>query len=97
VKGSTPHEDWDLHAAHSHAVLHRREIESSNICGCFYCRATYQPSEIVEWIEDLNVVHNTTGETALCPKCGIDSVIGSASGYPINDAFLKAMEKFWFK
>ncbi|MCE7962609.1 MAG: hypothetical protein DYH05_08955 [Acidobacteria bacterium ACB1] len=32
----------------------------------------------------------------LCPKCGIDSVIGSNSGYPINDEFLRRMRSHWF-
>jgi len=35
--------------------------------------------------------------TALCPHCGIDSVIGSASGYPVSEPqFLKAMHDHWF-
>jgi acetone carboxylase gamma subunit len=36
------------------------------------------------------------GQTALCPECGIDSVIGDASGYPITEAFLGKMKTFWF-
>ena len=32
----------------------------------------------------------------ICPKCGIDSVIGSASGYPIEHSFLMKMREFWF-
>jgi hypothetical protein len=36
------------------------------------------------------------GQTALCPKCGIDAVIGSKSGYPMTQEFLQAMEKHWF-
>jgi hypothetical protein len=31
------------------------------------------------------------GQTALCPRCGIDAVIGSASGYPITQDFLQRM------
>ena len=30
------------------------------------------------------------------PKCDIDSVIGSASGFPIDARFLKQMELHWF-
>ena len=33
---------------------------------------------------------------ALCPSCGIDSVIGDASGFPITEEFLVAMEARWF-
>jgi len=33
----------------------------------------------------------------MCPECGIDSVIGDASGFPIADeAFLKRMHSIWF-
>jgi hypothetical protein len=35
-------------------------------------------------------------QTALCPHCGIDSVISSASGYPITAAFLHRMHDYWF-
>jgi len=34
--------------------------------------------------------------TALCPHCGVDSVIGSAAGFPLTDEFLKAMHQEWF-
>ena len=35
--------------------------------------------------------------TAFCAKCGIDSVIGDASGYPINDpVFVELMGLYWF-
>ncbi|KAB0489149.1 cytoplasmic protein, partial [Pseudomonas vancouverensis] len=36
------------------------------------------------------------GNTALCPKCGIDSVIGSASNAPVNPEFLLKMYEHWF-
>jgi hypothetical protein len=79
-----------LKAAHRHCGRHRAEIERSEVCGCCYCRRTYPPTEIVRWID--------RGEgTALCPHCGIDSVIGSASPYPVSDAaFLAAMHARWF-
>jgi hypothetical protein len=40
---------------------------------------------------------NGIGQTALCPKCGIDSVLGSNSGYPVTEiGFLKEMKSYWF-
>ena len=41
-----------------------------------------------EWVD--------AGTTMLCPYCEIDSVIGSASGYPITAEFLDAMRRHWF-
>jgi NAD-dependent SIR2 family protein deacetylase len=74
--------------AHKHCVLHRAEVEASTLCGCFYCFATFTPTEVSRWTDD--------GQTALCPKCDIDSVIGSASGFPITHEFLTRMHEHWF-
>ncbi|MBI5933065.1 MAG: cytoplasmic protein [Chloroflexi bacterium] len=78
----------DFVTAHQHSSRHRAEIEASEICGCFYCLKIYSPKEIQEWIED--------EMTALCPHCGIDSVIGAKSGYPITAEFLQKMKSHWF-
>lgn len=75
-----------LRAAHRHSVRHADEVRSSPLCGCFYCLKTFAPDEIAEWIDE--------SATALCPRCGIDAVIGEMSGYPIrNAAFLRAMHQ----
>ncbi len=85
-----------LTAAHNHCGWHRDEIERSDLAGCFYCCAIFPPSEIAEWMEEHTKLHLPSTETALCPRCGIDSVIGSASGYPIDADFLRAMHERWF-
>lgn len=78
----------DISAAHQRSSDHRAEVLASEVCGCFYCLKTYPPSEISEWVDD--------DKTALCPRCGIDAVIGSASGYPLTREFLRDMHSFWF-
>jgi hypothetical protein len=79
--------------AHQFSIRHRRDILASEHCGCFYCLAQFTPQEIHDWID----AEQGVGQTALCPKCGIDSVVGSASGVPITHAFLKRMYVRWFK
>lgn len=80
-----------LEEAHKHCSSHRNEILSSDRCGCFYCLQVFSPSEIEEWIEE----DIKGGETAICPKCGIDSVLGSK--FPIEDKqFLEEMNSKWF-
>jgi hypothetical protein len=74
--------------AHKWAVRNRSDLQKSNLCGCFYCLAVFPANEVQNWIDD--------GETALCPKCGIDSVIGSISEYPIQHEFLSKMHDHWF-
>jgi len=88
----------DIQAAHKTSIWHRSLILESKICGCFYCLATFEPSEIDEWTDFQTQDGKKTelGQTALCPKCGIDSVIGSASKFPITNEFLKEMHNNWF-
>jgi hypothetical protein len=90
----------DVEAAHPHSIRHRSEVEASGVCGCFYCLAVFPPSEVTEWIDwpaDTPAgAENARGQTALCPRCSIDSVIGSASGFPITPEFLARMEAHWF-
>jgi hypothetical protein len=87
-------------AAHAKCVNHRSEIEKSSLCGCFCCMEIFSPSAIecwVDWPESAAEGHElSVGTTALCPQCGIDSVIGSAPGYPIDVGFLSAMRDYWF-
>jgi len=59
----------------------------------------FPPIEIQDWVDvhdDNEVEINEQGQTALCPKCGIDSVIGSKSGHPITLEFLELMHQHWF-
>lgn len=82
------HTDEELIAAHRRSSNHRQVVEDSERCGCFYCGAVFRPQEIAGWIDGR--------QTALCPRCNIDSVLPSASGYPITDAFLLQMSVRWF-
>lgn len=82
-----------IRIAHKHSSNHRNEIESSELCGCFNCCSTFPPEEIAEWVDEND---ESVGQCAVCPRCNVDSVIGSRSGFPITDEFLKEMNKYWF-
>ncbi|MCR5683763.1 MAG: helix-turn-helix domain-containing protein [Clostridiales bacterium] len=75
--------------AHRHTMNNRAELGASDLCGCIYCRQVFRPQIITKWVD-------RDGNTALCPFCGIDSVIGSASGYALTEEFLAAMYERWF-
>lgn len=79
----------EIQKAHKFSSGHRKQLLKDNVCGCFYCTKIFHPSEITEWAADI-------GGTAICPYCGIDSVIGASSGYPITKEFLTAMRNYWF-
>lgn len=79
-----------LTKAYKKSSIHKTEILSGNLCGCFYCEQTFLPNEITEWIDE-----QKDGKTAICPKCGMDSVLSSE--LPITDnEFLKEMNNYWF-
>ena len=85
---SGPGSNHDFERAHTHCTNNRAELDASSQCGCFYCLSIFPASEITEWTDE--------GRTAICPKCPVDSVIGSASGYPITIEFLQRMHDNWF-
>lgn len=78
----------EIAEAHFHCAQHRDEILNSNMCGCFDCLQTFKPTEITDWLAN--------GTCAICPKCGVDSVIGDKSGFPISKEFLTSMNEYWF-
>jgi len=75
--------------AHQFSSNHKENILNDKICGCFYCLKIFKPSEIIEWID-------SNSDTAICPYCSVDAVIGESSGYPITERFLSEMHRYWF-
>jgi len=74
-----------------YSLNNKTAIGKSEVCGCYYCCRTFMPLEIIEWIDSNN--------TALCPRCGIDSVLPSyITGIDtITDSeFLNDMHEYWF-
>ncbi len=86
--------ECDLKLAHRFSANHKPELEKDRICGCFYCLSIFNPSEINSWIFADNSIDKRG--TAICPHCGIDSVIGESSGFPITKEFLREMRDYWF-
>ena len=86
--------DEEVVQAHRFSSSHKARLEKDKVCGCFYCLEIFDPAEIEMWLTGDNPCDQ--GGTALCPYCGIDSVIGESSGFPITKEFLKRMHDYWF-
>lgn len=84
----------DYIKAHKYSSNHMNQLKKDTVCGCFNCGEIFSPSEI----EHCLIADNDCdrGGTALCPYCGMDSVIGASSGYPITPEFLAQMRRYWF-
>lgn len=78
--------------AQENAQFNESEVNASTVCGCFNCMAIFSPKEIVSWIAPGN-----PDRTAICPKCDIQTVVGDASGYPIESGALRKVHNLYFK
>jgi sugar/nucleoside kinase (ribokinase family) len=67
-------------------------VMNSKTCGCYCCGSIFPASRITDndWTLDAN------GRTVLCPECGVDAVLGDASGIPIQEDVLKELHDRWF-
>jgi hypothetical protein len=82
----------ELHDQSSHNFTAIRLAET---VGCFYCVSFIDKEKIKEWIEEV-----VGGEdTALCPKCGIDSLLPDVTMEQLkemNDEYFgKSTETRW--
>ena len=91
----------DYIRAHNFCRFNKSQTLQGETCGCFYCLAIFNSREIEDWIPEVpydSVTDKSAADlvTALCPYCGIDSVIGARSGFPITKDFLQKMHDYWF-
>lgn len=84
----------DVALAYKFSSNNMPALRKDTLCGYFYCQAIFSPSEIDEYIEDNNPCDKDG--TTLCPYCGVDSVIGASSSFPITEEFLHWMYRRWF-
>lgn len=77
-------------SAYQFCTNNKPALAKDKLCGCFYCLKIFTSDKIKIWLRD-------TKGTAICPFCGINSVIGENSGYSITKEFLKKMRQYWFK
>ena len=74
---------------HIYCTSNEVELSKSTFCGCFGCITIFKPNEINMWIKD------KMGRTAICPYCGIDSVLPD-SKVELSKEYLKKMNDYWF-
>jgi len=74
-----------LREAHGYSFKNARLVSESDECACFYCLNRFKPGDVYSWCDN--------SQTALCPRCCVDSVLPGRYA----DDFLVAMKRFWFK
>ena len=82
---------------HQFCTGNRQALGESDLAGCSYCCALFPASSVADWVDGRAVETGNLddGVTALCPKCGIDSVLASSKVLPTPD-LLAARRDHWF-
>jgi len=78
--------------ARRHSVHNGGEIIRSVICGCYQCGNIFQPKQICDWIGMDG--RNMDNATAICPFCGMASVIAGSVAYPLKKDFLDHLKAY---
>ena len=79
----------ELIQLHKCAINNRQQIKVADTCGCFYCKQIFYAGDVTEWTDD--------GNTAICPHCGVDSVICNKKDYVVTPEDLELLNKYYFK
>ncbi len=89
--------DVELVRCHKHCTNNRGALAVSERAWCFYCEQEFSPAAVCEYVDEHPVAgaDGDDGVTALCPLCGVDAVLPSAS-VRVSVDLLAAMRRRWF-
>lgn len=91
----------ELLAAYRYTSNNWAQIAASQLCGCCNCTQVFPSEEVVAWtgldMHNMDDPDAVAKQTALCPRCGSESVIGDKAGFPLNAQFLARMNEAWFQ
>lgn len=77
-----------LRMAIKFATSNKVSLAKSEYAACYFCMEIYPAKEVIDFL--------ATEDTALCPRCGIDSVLPDQSPYELTKENLLELHKFWF-
>lgn len=76
---------------YKHTKNNELDILQSKTCSCLFCQQNYSARKVSEWNTDKN-----NQMSAVCPECGMDAVVGDASGYVLDDDDIETLHKTYF-
>lgn len=79
--------------AYQHSIRNRTTLAESQTCGCFHCEKIFPSAELTDddFTQELDGSY-----TAICPYCGVDSIISESKKYALTKELLSEMNKQWF-
>jgi len=79
-------------ALHELSSNNRGLLAGATLCGCFHCLRVFTSASITAWCDLLD----SSRQTALCPRCGIDAVIPCTGSLAETARLLAGMKRWWF-
>lgn len=81
------YDEKEMRKAHKFTHSNLWYLSENQTCRCIYCLEEFESNEIDDY---------TLDDTALCPRCGIDAVIGEKSGCIITKEEAEEFYEFFF-
>jgi len=82
--------------AYAASTDNRETLELSRNAVCYNCLSEIAVSEITKWVDGGDCFGPPRETTAVCPKCGIDSVIPKEL-FTDMGCTLKELHDYWFE
>ena len=77
----------DIKIAPKLSIRNRKSLNEVSECACYYCYKIYEVKEIKDYTD--------MEETALCPYCGIDTVLPVKCKEDKNHQLLHKIHNYW--
>lgn len=86
----------ELTEMHKNCTNNRASIKKGAKAGCFFCLEIFPKEDVREYTSQGRKAVN---ESALCPRCGIDSVLSQSlfASVPELKKALREMQIHWFE
>ena len=81
-------EEARLKKLHCYSTHNKKWVDTADQCYCFYCKRRINAADITEYADD--------GQTALCPKCGVDSLLPDSIEEAVDAITVSLMHEYWF-
>lgn len=80
---------------YSYTFQNRKLLKRYKNCTCLYCGASFPYTKVSNWVND------TEELTAICPSCGIDSVVptrvkNKVDDYTLTEELREKVKKLYF-
>lgn len=77
-----------LNILQAYSSHNKKYIDTADSCYCFHCKSSFKATDIVSYTDN--------GQTALCPKCHVDTIIPDSINHEVNESIIEEMNKYWF-